>query len=68
MLLDITEQAFQCEWYYTNTLKTRDDSTRFAKSLLTQAQANHLIEGEQSRPITNVAVLAAANKAVGVKI
>jgi hypothetical protein len=32
---DINEQAFQCEWYFTNTLKIRDDSTRFAKGLVT---------------------------------
>ena len=68
MLLDITEQACQCDWYYTDTLTERDDSTRFAKGLYTQTKTNHLVEGSQSRPITNVAALAAANKAVGVKI
>lgn len=68
MLLDITEQACQCDWYYTDTLTERDDSTRFAKGLYTQTKTNHLVEGSQSRPITNVAALAAANKAVGMKI
>lgn len=68
MLLDITEQACQCDWYYTDTLTERDDSTRFAKGLYTQTKTNHLVEGSQSRPITNVSALAAANKAVGVKI
>lgn len=67
MLLDITEQAFQCEWYYTDTLKKRDDSVRFAKSLLTQTQTNHLIDGSQSRPLTNVAALSAADKSMAVK-
>lgn len=67
MLLDITEQAFQCEWYYTDTLKTRNDRTKFAKGLYTQTNTNHLLEGSQSRPITNVAALAAANKAMAVK-
>ena len=67
MLLDITEQAFQCEWYYTETLKKRDDSTRFAKSLLTQTHANHLVEGSQSRSLTNVAALSAADKSMAVK-
>ncbi|WP_010199463.1 alkaline phosphatase D family protein [Psychrobacter sp. PAMC 21119] len=68
MLLDITEQACQCDWYYTDTLTERDDSTRFAKGLYTQTKTNHLVEGSQSRPITNVSALAAANKAVGMKI
>jgi len=68
MLLDITEQAFQCEWYYTDTLKTRDDSTQFAKALLTRTQTNRLVEGEQSHFISNSAVLAAADRAVAVKI
>ena len=68
MLLDITEQACQCDWYYTDTLTERDDSTRFAKGLYTQTKTNRLVEGSQSRPITNVAALAAANKAVGMKI
>lgn len=68
MLLDITEQACQCDWYYTDTLTERDDSTRFAKGLYTQTKTNHLVEGSQSRPITKVAALAAANKAVGMKI
>lgn len=68
MLLDITEQACQCDWYYTDTLTERDDSTRFAKGLYTQTKTNHLVEGSQSRPITNVSALAAANKAVVVKI
>ncbi|WP_352310184.1 alkaline phosphatase D family protein [Psychrobacter sp. W2-37-MNA-CIBAN-0211] len=68
MLLDITEQACQCDWYYTDTLTKRDDSTRFAKGLYTQTKTNHLVEGSQSRPITKVAALAAANKAVGMKI
>ncbi|WP_201583883.1 alkaline phosphatase D family protein [Psychrobacter immobilis] len=68
MLLDITEEACQCEWYYTDTLTERDDGTRFAKGLYTQTKTNHLVEGSQSRPIANVAALAAANKAVGVKI
>lgn len=68
MLLDITEQACQCDWYYTDTLTERDDSTRFAKGLYTQTRTNHLVEGSQSRPITNVAALAAADKVVGVKI
>ena len=68
MLLDITEQAFQCEWYYTDTLTERDDSTRFAKGLVTQTKTNHLVESSQSRPLTNVSALVAANKAVGVKI
>ena len=68
MLLDITEQACQCDWYYTDTLTERDDSTRFAKGLYTQTKTNHLVEGSQSRPITNVSALAAANTAVGVKI
>lgn len=67
MLLDINEQALQCEWYYTETLKKRDDSVRFAKSLLTQTQTNHLIDGSQSRPLTNVAALSAANKSMAVK-
>lgn len=67
MLLDITEQAFQCEWYYTDTLKTRNDRTQFAKGLYTNSNTNHLLEGSQSRPITNVAALAAANKAMAVK-
>lgn len=67
MLLDITEQAFQCEWYYTDTLKTRNDRTQFAKGLYTNSNTNHLLEGRQSRPITNVAALAAANKAMAVK-
>ncbi|MDN3399372.1 alkaline phosphatase D family protein [Psychrobacter sp. APC 3426] len=67
MLLDITEQAFQCEWYYTDTLKTRNDRTQFAKGLYTNSNTNHLLEGSQSRPITNVAALAAANKAMPVK-
>lgn len=68
MLLDITEQACQCDWYYTDTLTERDDSTRFAKGLYTQTKTNHLVEGSQSRPITNVSALAAANKAVEMKI
>ncbi|OAP70294.1 MULTISPECIES: alkaline phosphatase D family protein [Psychrobacter] len=67
MLLDITEQAFQCEWYYTDTLKKRDDSVRFAKSLLTETQTNHLIDGSQSRLLTNVAALSAADKSIAVK-
>lgn len=68
ILLDITEQAFQCEWYYTNTLTTRDDSTQFAKGLLTKTQTNHLVEANQSYPISNIAVLAPADKAVAIKI
>ena len=67
MLLDITEQAFQCEWYYTDTLTVRDSSTQFAKGLVTQSRAHHLVDAAQSRPISNVAALAAADKAVSVK-
>ncbi|WP_372844114.1 alkaline phosphatase [Psychrobacter sp.] len=67
MLLDINEQAFQCEWYFTNTLKTRDDSTRFAKGLVTQTNTNHLVEGTQSIPITKTSALAAKDKAVATK-
>lgn len=51
MILDISEQACQCEWYYTNTLKQRDDSCRYAKGLVTQVTTNHLVEGVQTRPI-----------------
>jgi len=58
---------FQCEWYFTNTLKIRDDSTRFAKGLVTQTKTNHLVEGAQSIPITKSSALAAKDKSVGMK-
>ena len=67
MLLDINEHAFQCEWYFTNTLKTRDDSTRFAKGLVTQTNTNHLVEGTQSIPIMKTSALAAKDKAIATK-
>lgn len=65
--VDINEHAFQCEWYFTNTLKIRDDSTRFAKGLVTQTKTNHLVEGAQSIPITKSSALAAKDKSVGMK-
>ena len=64
---DINEHAFQCEWYFTNTLKTRDDSTLFTKGLITQTKTNHLVEGAQSIPITKSSVLSAKDKAVATK-
>lgn len=67
MLLDITEQAFQCEWYYVNTLTRRDANCRYAKGLVTQADSNHLIEGEQTRPISAVSALSPSIRAVGIK-
>ena len=68
MLLDITEQAFTCEWYFTDTLKVRNDSTRFAKGLVTQTLTNHLVDSVQTRPITAVSALVSKDKATAVKI
>jgi len=65
--VDINEHAFQCEWYFTNTLKTRDDSTRFTKGLVTQTKTKHLVGGVQSIPITKSSVLSAKDKAVATK-
>ena len=65
--VDINEQAFQCEWYFTNTLKTRDDSTLFTKGLVTQTKTNHLVEGAQSIPITKSSALSAKDKAIATK-
>jgi len=67
MLLDITEQAFGCEWYYTDTLKERNDSTRFAKGLVTQTSTNHLVNSSQARAIMDSPALASKDKAVAVK-
>ena len=67
MLLDITEQAFGCEWYYTDTLKERNDSTRFAKGLVTQTSTNHLVDSSQARSIMDSPALASKDKAVAVK-
>ena len=67
MLLDINEQALQCEWYYTETLKKRDDRCRYAKGLVTQASSNHLVEGGQSRPITKTAALASKDTSIAMK-
>ena len=64
---DINEQAFQREWYFTHTLKTRDDSTLFTKGLVTQTKTSHLVEGAQSIPITKSSALAAKDKAVATK-
>ncbi|MGP4788697.1 alkaline phosphatase D family protein [Psychrobacter sp. 1Y11] len=68
MLLDITEQAFACEWYYTDTLKERNDSTRFAKGLVTQTSTNHLVDSSQTRAITGSPALASKDKANTVKV
>ena len=68
MLLDITEHAFACEWYFTDTLKVRNDSTRFAKGLVTQTLTNHLVDSVQTRPITAVSALVSKDKATAVKI
>ena len=65
--VDINEHAFQCEWYFTNTLKTRDDSTRFTKGLVTQTKTKHLVEGAQSIPFTKSSALAAKDKEVATK-
>lgn len=68
MLLDITEEACQCEWYYTDTLTERNDSTRFAKALMTKTSMNHLVDSTQTRTITNSPALSAMEKAVSVKL
>lgn len=47
--------------------KTRDDSTRFAKGLVTQTKTSHLVEGAQSIPITKSPTLSAKDKAVATK-
>lgn len=66
ILLDITEDACQSEWYYVNTLKQRDSSCPFAKGLRTLSNQNHLVDASQTRPATGDA-LVPRNKATGIK-
>jgi alkaline phosphatase D len=45
----------------------RNDSTRFAKGLVTQTSTNHLVDSSQARSIMDSPALASKDKAVAVK-
>lgn len=67
MLLDITEDKCQCEWYFVATLHRRELIGYYRKGLATYAGENHLQDAEQTRPMGNAAPLAPEANAVGGK-
>ncbi|HVT34352.1 MAG TPA: alkaline phosphatase D family protein, partial [Nevskiaceae bacterium] len=60
LLLDINSQRVSGEWWYVNTIDTRDDTQSFATALQTSDQANHLEPGAQSPPKPHAPPLAPA--------
>lgn len=61
MLIDVTKEHCQCEWYFVNTLYQRNDNAYLAKALKTQSGSNCLQTTVASLPMLNVSPLAPAD-------
>lgn len=67
MLLDISEEKCQCEWYFVATLHRRELIGYYAKGLATYAGSNHLVAAEKTTTIATAANLAPEAAALGRK-
>jgi len=54
MLLDITAERVQCEWWYVDDIESRNAQQRFAAAYQVRVGENHVVEADsqtESRPI-----------------
>uniref|UniRef100_UPI0032B17707 alkaline phosphatase D family protein n=1 Tax=uncultured Salinisphaera sp. TaxID=359372 RepID=UPI0032B17707 len=59
LLLDITRERMQAEWWYVDDIESRNDQQRFASAWQVRAGENHVVAADaQSQPIADAPALA----------